>query len=109
MLDVDKFITLVQEDGLLWYVGSATYTDKNEVARVWKKVFKSIFLENWANLDEKRESKSKGCTQSSLLGGWQLDGSSSSPQASRNVMKRSILNEKHKKRIYFVKVKKTLQ
>ncbi len=30
MLDIDKFIALVEEEGPLW--------DKNEVARAWKKV-----------------------------------------------------------------------
>ncbi len=30
MLDIDKFIAIVEEDGALW--------DKNEVARAWKKV-----------------------------------------------------------------------
>ncbi len=44
MLDVDKFITLVEEKGALWDVGSAAYKCKNEVARAWKKVLKSMFL-----------------------------------------------------------------
>ncbi len=69
MLDVDKFIAPVDEEGALWDVGSAAYKDKNQVARVWKNVFKSMFLENWADLDEK--SKSKGYTQNSVLGGWE--------------------------------------
>ncbi len=59
MLHVDKFIALVEEEGALMDVGKAAYKDKNKVARAWKKVFKSMFLENWADLDEKRETKSK--------------------------------------------------
>ncbi len=31
-------ITIVEEEGALWDVGSAAYKDKNEVARAWKKV-----------------------------------------------------------------------
>ncbi len=46
MLDVDKFIDLVEKEGTLWDVGSAAYKNKNEVARAWKKVFKSMILEN---------------------------------------------------------------
>ncbi len=38
MLDIDKFIALVEEDGALWDVGSVAFKDKNEVARAWKKV-----------------------------------------------------------------------
>ncbi len=38
MLDIDTFIALVEEEGVLLDFGSAAYKDKNEVARAWKKV-----------------------------------------------------------------------